>query len=71
MPRKDFSKGRKPDYWLKGMNKETNEKRKVGAAWDNPDGSISIDLDAFTVLESSPALVLTLFPIERGANTEE
>lgn len=58
--------GRKPDYWLKAMNKTTNEKRKVGAAWDNKDGSISIDIDAFTVLHAHPGLVLTLFPIERG-----
>lgn len=56
---------RKPDFWVKAMNKATNEKRKVGAAWRNPDGSISVDIDAFTVLASSPDLVITLFPIER------
>ena len=61
---------RKPDFWLKAMNKDTNEKRKVGAAWKNQDGSISIDIDSFTVLNSSPSLFLTLFPIERIGNRE-
>lgn len=57
---------RKPDYWVKAMDKATNEKRKVGAAWSNPDGSISIDIDAFTQINSSPDLVITLFPIDRS-----
>lgn len=63
-------KGRKPDYWVKAMDKGTNEKRKVGAAWSNRDGSISIDIDAFTTLRSSPDLVITLFPIARGVTEE-
>lgn len=58
---------RKPDFWLKAMDKDTNEKRKIGAGWRNQDGSISIDIDAFTILTSKPTLVLTLFPIERGS----
>lgn len=57
---------RKPDYWVKAMNKATNEKRKIGAAWANPDKSISIDVDAFTVLHAHPDLVITLFPIDRS-----
>lgn len=60
---------RKPDYWVKAMNKDTNEKRKIGAAWVNSDGSISVDIDAFTVLQSSPSLVVTLFPIDRSPVT--
>jgi hypothetical protein len=56
---------RKPDYWVKAMNKATNEKRKIGAAWTNQDKSISIDLDAFTVLQAHPHLVITMFPIDR------
>lgn len=64
---------RKPDYWLKAMDKSQPGKTlasagKVGAAWKNADGSISIDLNAFIVLPASPDLVLTLFPIERGEN---
>lgn len=62
---------RKPDFWVKAMNKATSEKRKIGAAWFNPDTSISIALDAFTVLTASPDLIITLFAIERGANADE
>lgn len=62
---------RKPDFWVKAMNKATNEKRKVGAAWRNTDGSVSVDIDAFTVLASHPDLVITLFPIERFQSNVE
>lgn len=58
--------GRKPDFWLKAMNPASKEKGKVGAGWRNEDGSISIDINAFIVLKSSPDLNLTMFPIERG-----
>lgn len=54
--------GRKPDYWVKALDKGTNAKAKVGAAWANSDGSVSIDLNAFVVLTASPDLVVTLFP---------
>jgi hypothetical protein len=67
--------GRKPDFWLKAMNKQYNEKSKVGAGWKNADGSISIDLNPFVVLSApiTTDLVLTLFPIDRsykGENNE-
>lgn len=62
---------RKPDYWLKAMDKSTNQKRKVGAGWNNPDGSISINIDAWTVLPTHKDMVYNLFPIERGVNTDE
>jgi hypothetical protein len=64
---------RKPDYWVKAMDKETNAKAKVGAAWDNPDGSVSVDLNAFVVLKASPNLVITLFPcsLDRRTKTNE
>lgn len=64
-------KGRKPDYWVKAMSKATNEKRKIGAAWNNADGSVSVDIDAFTTLHGGPDLVITLFPITRGVNTDD
>lgn len=50
-----------PDYDLLAMNKDTNEKNRVGAAWTNPDGSISIVLSAFIQLNASKSLVLNLF----------
>lgn len=66
MTKQSYAVGRKPDFLVKAMNKATSEKRKIGAAWRNKDGSISIDIDAFTVLTSSPDLVVTLFPIDRS-----
>lgn len=56
--------GRSPDFIVKAMNKDTDQKRKVGAAWANEDGTISIDLDAFTVLSTvaNPNIHITLFP---------
>lgn len=60
--------GRSPDYILKAMNKATGEKRKIGAGWKNTDGSITVALDSFTVLQSSPDLVLHLFLNDKEAN---
>jgi hypothetical protein len=64
---------RKPDFWVKAMDKRVLGKvssAKVGAAWKNSDGSISIDLNPFTTLETvsrSPKdLVITLFPVDRS-----
>lgn len=62
LPTREY--GRKPDFWVKAMNKRTDEKRKIGAAWQNEDGSISVAIDCFTVLEASPDLVVTLFPVD-------
>jgi hypothetical protein len=53
---------RKPDFNLKAMRRDTDQKNRVGAGWFNEDGSISIVLDSFIVLESHPQLILTLFP---------
>ncbi len=54
--------GRKPDYNLHAMDKVTDEKSRVGGAWLNDDGSISVKLNPFVTLASTTALVLTLFP---------
>lgn len=75
---RNTTRGRKPDYWVKAMDKRTPGKSsssKVGAAWKNPDGSVSVDLNPFVTLETvsrSPEdLVITLFPIERGVNIDD
>lgn len=54
--------GRKPDYRLGAMNKSTDEKANVGAAWANDDGSLSVVLHPFVTLRADKNLVLTLFP---------
>jgi len=60
--------GRTPDFVLKALNKETDKKGKVGAAWENDDRSVSISLDPFVVLSGQDSIVLTLFPWDTGDN---
>lgn len=55
--------GRAPDYQFHFLNKSTREKGKIGAAWNNDDGSIRIRLDPLIVLTSNTDLVLTLFKV--------
>lgn len=63
---------RKPDFWFKAMDKREGKTStsKVGAGWQNKDGTISIDLNAFVTLETVTRhpenLVLTLFPVDRS-----
>ena len=55
--------GRKPSHYLKALDKATDEKSgRIGAAWVNRDGTISIKLDPFVTLNGGNDLVLTLFP---------
>jgi hypothetical protein len=57
---------RKPEYILKGLIKNTAQNsrgHRLGAAWLNDNGSISIALNPFVVIEGSDDdIVLTLFP---------
>lgn len=56
---------RKPDYIAKAMNKATGEKSwRIGCAWHNSDGSVSVKVDPFIVLTGGEDLVVTLFPNE-------
>ncbi len=54
---------RPPDYDVSAMKKGTEFKGRVGAAWRNEKGQIQIYLNPFVVLEASPDLMLTLFPV--------
>lgn len=56
---------RTPDFQLKALRKDTDEKNRVGVGWQNEDGTVSIVLDSFVKLESHPKLILTLFPYEK------
>lgn len=56
-----MSESCKPDYRLKVKHKITGETAKQGAAWVNPNGSITIRLDLCAVLTSDPDLLITLF----------
>lgn len=56
--------GNQPDYSLGALDSASNEKNpKIGAAWKNEDGSISININDFVVLRGSKTLYLRLFPI--------
>lgn len=44
-------RGRKPDFRVTAMNMDTQRKGPVGAAWKNPDGSISMVLDPWVCLQ--------------------
>lgn len=57
--------GRQPDFHVHAMDKRTDEKARVGAAWQNENGSISVVLNPFTVLASTPNLVITMFVNDR------
>ena len=65
-----MSGGRKPDYSVGALNRDTDEKNpKVGAAWCNDDGSIDININDFVVIRGSKATYLRLFPYrERSAS---
>lgn len=53
---------RTPDFRVAAMNKKTDEKANIGAAWKNEDGSISVTLDSFVKIEGSKDILITLFP---------
>lgn len=57
--------GRKPDFKVKVLNKVTDERGCVGAAWKNDDGSVTILLDYCVVLPGGKDNLITLFPIDR------
>ena len=55
--------GRRPDYRVSALDRDTEETNVVGGAWINADkGTISIRLDAFIVLRGKKSLMITLFP---------
>lgn len=57
-------KGRTPDYKLKRLDKQTNERMKIGATWINQDTSITVVLDPGVTITGGPNVVFTLFPFD-------
>ena len=55
---------RKPDYKVSALNKRTECKGPIGAAWINDDKTISVILDEFISLTQDGHLLITLFPAE-------
>lgn len=56
---------RKPDFYVRAKHKKSGEQSLIGAAWQNPNGSISIKIDPFVVLQGGADLLLTLFPRDK------
>ena len=64
--------GRPPDYNLGCLNRHTEERGTVGAAWKNTDGSIRVIINPFVVLPCPGDCMLTLFPIKaKSASSAE
>lgn len=62
----------KPHYRVAALNKGTEEKGCVGAAWINDDGTIAIVLDPFVSLtQHGKQLLITLFPIDGSEPKKE
>lgn len=58
---------RKPDFILSALVKTTGVKSgKIGCAWKNGDGSITLALDAGTIIEHHKDVLFTLFPNDRS-----
>lgn len=54
-----------PDYVLKALNKITGDKTgKIGVAWKNEDGTLTLALDMLINLSSDKNIVLKLFPYD-------
>ena len=56
--------GRRPDYVLSVKVKDQVLRRRLGVAWANDDGSISIALDPCTVISWTDNVHVSLFPNE-------
>jgi hypothetical protein len=54
-------KGNRPDWELRYLNKDTDEKGQVGVGWNNEDGSIRVRLNTRVTLCAGPECILTLF----------
>jgi hypothetical protein len=56
----------RPTHVIKVMDRSTGRKGgRVGAAWVNPDGSISIHLDTGVTLSWNDGLMITAFENDR------
>lgn len=53
-----------PDYEIRALNKETQEKANIGAAWKKPDGSITLVFNPFVTVPTGKKFAITAFPVE-------
>ena len=61
---------RKPDYILRSMHRVTHAKSpRLGAAWKNADGTVSIIMDLGCSITYGPELTVMLFPNDKPATS--
>lgn len=53
---------RKPDWDVCALNKLSDDRARIGAAWNNKDGSIGIVFNPFTTVPVSRDVIINLFP---------
>jgi hypothetical protein len=63
--------GRKPDYIVRSLHKQTNKKGIIGAAWVKEQGRISIAINPFIAIPINEDLILTLFPNTEPATDQD
>ncbi len=61
-PKNLFAIGRLPEYDVSAINGTTEGRGRVGAAWINEEGHITLKLNPFVQLHQDGHLILTLFP---------
>jgi hypothetical protein len=54
--------GKKPTHTLSVLHKETGKRGKIGVAWSDEDGSISIVLEAGVTISWKDDFIIKLFP---------
>lgn len=64
MPSGERERGRMPDYEIKALDKATQERGKIGAAWLQDDGSIYIKFERFAAIPTGKGFAITAFPVE-------
>lgn len=53
---------KRPDYRVAAMNKDTEAKGNIGAAWINENGTISVTIEPFIHIQGGKEMLITLFP---------
>lgn len=61
---------KRPDFILKAVNKNTEKRTRVGAAWVNPNRSISVKIDPFVVLQETDGFHFMLYPQDEANDKE-
>lgn len=51
-----------PHWDVSYLNKTTERKGRIGAAWNNDDGTISVVLNPLVVIDAKEDILITLFP---------